>query len=68
MKQGRSQRDVNDYQSPQGPRNVNDPKGPGLHGDRHPCGSQGEYGENCETSGSPGLGGENKGRGMVKRR
>ena len=28
------------YSAPVGPTNINDPKGPGLHGDNCPCGSQ----------------------------
>lgn len=31
-----------DYKPPVGPTNINDPKGPGLHGENHGnCGSQG---------------------------
>lgn len=34
-------RDVNNYKPPQGPSNVGDPKGPGLHGTNHgTCGTQ----------------------------
>lgn len=32
------------YRPPVGPKNINDPKSPGLHGTNHgPCGSQGKY-------------------------
>lgn len=32
-----------DYSPPKGPSNINDPKGPGLHGDNcGPCGTQGK--------------------------
>lgn len=34
-------RDVRNYQPPQGPSNINDPKTPGLHGTNHgTCGTQ----------------------------
>lgn len=34
-------RDVRNYSPPQGPKNINDPKGPGLHGDNcGTCGTQ----------------------------
>jgi hypothetical protein len=29
------EKDVNNYCPPQGPANINDPKGPGLHGTNH---------------------------------
>jgi hypothetical protein len=33
-----------DYSPPQGPKNINDPKSPGLHGTNHgPCGTQGKH-------------------------
>lgn len=31
------------YSPPKGPSNINDPKTPGLHGDCHPCGTQGKH-------------------------
>ena len=31
----KSARDVMNYKPPQGPTNIRDPKGPGIHGDRH---------------------------------
>lgn len=35
-------RDVRNYQPPVGPSNINDTKGPGLHGTNHGvCGTQG---------------------------
>lgn len=35
-------RDVRNYSAPVGPKNINDPKGPGLHGDNcGTCGTQG---------------------------
>jgi hypothetical protein len=45
---------ISNYCPPQGPSNINDPKGPGIHGDSHgmairPMASG--------SSGSPGLGG-----------
>lgn len=65
MKQGRSQVDVMNYLAPRGPKNIDDPRGPGLHGDNcDNCGSQGDGQEGYErkqTSGRPGLGGENCG-------
>lgn len=51
-------RDIPNYCAPQGPTNINDPKGPGLHGDNH--GNQ----QKCTPgrgSGSPGLHGSNRG-------
>lgn len=56
--QGRDQRDVMGYAPPQGPTNVSDPKGSGLHGDN--CGDRGYQGvghERKQSSGSPGIGG-----------
>lgn len=51
-------RGVNNYAPPQGPKNITDPAGVGLHGDnmgqaRRPSGGQ--------SSGKPGIGGENLG-------
>jgi len=58
-----SQKGVMGYAAPQGPTNINDPQGPGLHG--HNCGkqgTQGPYASNGDgSSGKPGLGGENLG-------
>lgn len=63
MKQGSSQRDVMGYKPPQGPKNINDPQGPGLHG--HNCGkggTQGPYPTHGDgTSGKVGIGGDNCG-------
>jgi hypothetical protein len=59
MKQGRSQRDVMNYCPPKGPRNIDDPRGVGLHGDN--CGkqgSQGPYSESKQSSGMVGLKGD----------
>ena len=37
-------KDVNNYQPPQGPSNINEPKTPGLHGENHGnCGTQGRH-------------------------
>jgi hypothetical protein len=53
-------RDVNGYQPPMGPKNITDPKSPGLHGNNFECeGTQGPKDYSCESSGSPGLGGVN---------
>lgn len=39
-----SARDVRNYQAPQGPTSINDPKTPGLHGDNHGnTGTQGRH-------------------------
>lgn len=49
------------YSSPMGPKNIMDPKGPGLHGDNEGCcGEQGDGAsgrERHQSSGSPGIGG-----------
>jgi hypothetical protein len=56
------ERDVLNYSPPQGPRNILDRKGPGIHGDNEgPGGEQGDSAEGREShqsSGSPGLGGK----------
>jgi hypothetical protein len=49
-----SAKPISNYSPPCGPSNINDPKGPGIHGNSHgmarsPVGSS--------SSGSPGLGG-----------
>jgi hypothetical protein len=51
-------RDVMNYRPPQGPSNINDPKGPGLHGNNLGHGQQFTIGS---SSGSPGIGGTNRG-------
>lgn len=61
MKQGRSQRDVFNYRSPQGPRNIDDPRGPGIHGDKLSDGTDNDAPYHCQTSGRVGLGGDNHG-------
>ncbi len=56
-------RDVMDYQPPTGPIGIGH-TGPGLGGDNcGPCGTQGHYDTDASESGSPGLGGQNKGHG-----
>jgi hypothetical protein len=56
MNQGRTQRDVNNYQPPKGPTNITETKAPGLHGDNFDyCGSQERDSLRGETSGSVGL-------------
>ena len=54
-----SDRDVMGYCPPQGPTNINDPKGPGLHG--HNCGNTNQP-RDRSTSGSVGLHGDNQGK------
>lgn len=52
-------RDVMNYSPPMGPRNINDAKGPGLHGVNYGnCGTQCGQGGYAQSSGRPGLGGE----------
>jgi len=50
--------DVRNYMAPQGPKNINDGNGPGLHGDNYGNGQQPSGGQ---SSGMPGLGGDNCG-------
>lgn len=58
-------RDVMGYRPPQGPSNIGDPKGPGLHGTNYGnCGTQGPKATQGGESGSVGLGGKNKGQGV----
>jgi hypothetical protein len=52
------QHDVRNYSPPKGPTNINDPKGPGLHG--HNCGNTNQP-TTTSPGGSPGLHGTNKG-------
>lgn len=57
-------RDVHNYSPPKGPTNINDSKGPGIHGDN--CGNVGEQndsssGNDEQSSGSPGIAGTNYG-------
>jgi len=49
------------YRPPQGPSNINDPKGPGLHGANYGHGQKPVCGGG--ESGRPGIGGTNKGHG-----
>jgi hypothetical protein len=44
------------YSPPAGPRNMG--SGPGANATVKKSGSQGSYGERCDTSGSPGIGGD----------
>lgn len=64
-----SSRDVMGYSPPKGPTNINDPQSPGLHG--HNCGNSGTQGSSRISSdgnsGSPGIGGTNKGMGTNRR-
>ncbi len=52
-------KDVRNYQPPMGPKNIMDPKSPGIHGMNHGIGNGCEY--DTAKSGSPGLGGTNYG-------
>lgn len=52
-------KDVRNYQEPQGPKGIMDPKGPGLHGSNHGIGNGSNNGGS--HSGSPGIGGTNHG-------
>jgi len=58
-----SARDVMGYSPPKGPSNIMDPKSPGIHGaNLGNCGTQGPSASRGQgASGSPGLGGTNKG-------
>lgn len=47
------------YSPPRGPSNINDPKGPGLHGSNH--GMARSPSPSGGRSGSPGIGGTNHG-------
>ncbi len=61
-------RDVMGYSPPCGPANIGDSKGPGLHGDNYGVtGTQGKYDIDCGESGSPSLGGENRGMGTNRK-
>jgi hypothetical protein len=62
---GGTARDVMGYKPPQGPTNIMDKAGPGLHGaNLENCGTQGESSIDCDgNSGSPGLHGNNRGMG-----
>ena len=57
--QGRTQRDVRNYQPPTRVNTPTDPKSPGLHGDNLDyCGTQERTSVKAQSSGSPGLGGD----------
>jgi len=49
------------YSPPQGPTNINDPKGPGLHGGNHGIANCFYPDSDDSGSGRPGLGGTNRG-------
>jgi hypothetical protein len=52
-------KDVNGYKPPRGPRNIEESKSPGLHGNNFDyCGSQERGSLRSQSSGKPGLGGE----------
>jgi hypothetical protein len=53
-------RDVRGYQPPQGPTNINDPCGPGIHGGNH-GNANCFYPDADDSRGSPGLHGTNRG-------
>lgn len=52
-------KDVMNYMPPQGPTNIMDPKGPGLHGTNH--GNEAKNMHGGKHSGSSGIGGTNHG-------
>jgi len=52
-------KDVNNYSPPCGPKNINDPHSPGLHGKNQ--GTTNGPDSPGRESGSPGLGGTNHG-------
>jgi hypothetical protein len=52
-------KDVCCYSPPQGPKNINDPQSPGLHGKNY--GTQNGPDNAARESGRPGLGGTNRG-------
>ena len=52
-------KDVMNYCPPQGPKNIMDPKSPGLHGSNH--GNENGPDMGGSHSGSPGIGGTNHG-------
>lgn len=56
-------RDVHNYSPPQGPTNINDPKGPGLHGSNYGHHQMKDCGY---SSGKPGIGGDRKPHGTQR--
>jgi hypothetical protein len=58
MDQRPKMKDVMGYMPPQGPTNINDGNGPGLHGDNY---GNGQQPSGSQSSGKVGLGGDNCG-------
>lgn len=58
-------KDVMNYSSPQGPKGIMDPKGPGLHGANR--GTTNGPNQAGGQGGAPGLGGTNRGCGSQGR-
>ena len=57
-----SAKDVRNYQPPVGPKGINDPQSPGIHGANSGMdGSQGSTHDALQKGGRPGLGGVNHG-------
>lgn len=54
-----STKDVMNYKPPTGPKNIGDPKSPGLHGVNH--GTENGCDSDGRAGGSPGIGGTNHG-------
>ena len=52
------------YSPPQGPTNINDPKGPGLHGNNY---GTARCPSGASSSGSPGIGGRTHSSGSQRR-
>ena len=60
----KSAKDVHAYMPPQGPTNILDPNGPGLHGHSYKRGIQGPRACKGYPGGHAGIGGDNRGKGV----